>query len=80
MNKGKLYKEKTKTQTEKIDYIFKISSYTDIYLLYAGALYFGGENIYVSQNSSLMVDVLKDGFSDYSGNIYNDKKVEVFEV
>ena len=46
----------------------------------AGALYFGGENIYVSQNSSLMVDVLKDGFSDYSGNIYNDKKVEVFEV
>ncbi|GAH21200.1 unnamed protein product, partial [marine sediment metagenome] len=37
----------------------------------AGALYFGGENIYVSQNSSLMVDVLKDGFSDYSGNIYN---------
>ncbi|GAI31515.1 unnamed protein product, partial [marine sediment metagenome] len=46
----------------------------------AGALYFGGENIYVSQNSSLMVDVLRDGFSDYSGNIYNDKKVEVFEV
>ncbi|MBU4313738.1 MAG: hypothetical protein KJ821_02950 [Actinobacteria bacterium] len=46
----------------------------------AGALYFDGKNIYVSQNSSLIVDVLKDNFSGYSGNIYNNKRVKVCEV
>jgi len=46
----------------------------------AGALYFAGKNIYVSQNSGLIVDVLKGNFSEYSGDIYNNRRVKVCEV
>jgi hypothetical protein len=46
----------------------------------AAALYFGGKDIYVSQNSSLMLEVLEDKFSEYIGDIYNDSRVRVFEI
>ena len=46
----------------------------------AGALYFNGKNISVSQNNSLIVNALKGDFSGYSGNIYNNQRVKVFEV
>ncbi len=46
----------------------------------AAALYFGGKDIYVLQNSSLVLEVLKDKFSEYIGDIYNDTRVKALEV
>ncbi len=46
----------------------------------AGALYFNGDSIAVTQNSSLMVNAIKEDFSGYSGDIYNDERVKIFEA
>ena len=46
----------------------------------AGALHFNSENIYVTENNSQFVNLMKEDFCSFNGDIYNRENVSVFET
>ena len=46
----------------------------------AGALHFNSENIYITENNSQFVNLMKEDFCSFNGDIYNRENVSVFET
>jgi len=46
----------------------------------SGALHFNSENIYVTENNSQFVNLMKEDFCSFNGDIYNRENVSIFET
>ena len=46
----------------------------------AGALHFNSENIYITENNSQFVNLMKEDFCSFNGDIYNGENVSIFET
>jgi len=46
----------------------------------ASALYFDSRRIDVVQNNNIIIEILKNNYADFNGNIYNHENVRVYEV